>query len=390
VSARTAIAGAVLLGASLGSGAASAQYRLRADAYFSAADPVSGLVILSGEAHKSWLSADTVLWLGPGGDHVGDVMVASVRARDPDGYGEARIGRMMVTAGALRPIHLDGIDATGRAPWGTSVEVFGGLPVVSDFQPRDYDWAAGGRVAQRISQYATVGVSYLQMRQYGAVAYEELGLDTSVQPTRWLDAAFNGAVDMQAIDLADARLSLAGRFSKVRVELFAVRRSPSHLLPATSLFSALGDVPSERAGGSILWRPAPRLDLLGEGSAESLGGLPGAQALLRATLRLDDKGKGAVGLEGRRESTPGASWTGIRGTARVPLSRLFGASTELELVMPDEPRARGSVWPWGLVALRFTPHKSWELSGAMEASSSPTAVASLSGLFRASYTWRSR
>jgi hypothetical protein len=387
---RRAVAGAVLLGASLCSGAATAQYRLRADTYFSAPDPVSGLVILSGEAKQSWLSADTVLWLGPGGDHVGDVMVASVRARDPDGYGEARIGRMLVTTGALRPIHLDGIDATGRAPWGTSVEVFGGLPVVSDFQPRDYDWAAGGRVAQRISRYATVGVSYLQMRQFGAVAYEELGLDTSVQPTTWLDAAFNGAVDMQAVDLADARLSLAGRFSKVRVELFAVRRSPSHLLPATSLFSALGDVPSERGGGSILWRPAPRLDLLGEGSAESLGGLPGAQALLRATLRLDDKGKGAVALEGRRESTPGASWTGIRGTARVPLSRLFGASTEIELVMPDEPRGRGSVWPWGLVALRFTPHKSWELSGAMEASSSPTAVASLSGLLRASYTWRSR
>jgi hypothetical protein len=379
-----------MLGASLCTGAATAQYRLRADAYFTAADPSSGLIILSGEAKHSWLSADSVLWLGPGGDHVGDVMVASVRARDPDGYGEARIGRMMVSAGALRPIHLDGIDATGRAPWGTSLEVFGGLPIVSDFQLRDYDWAAGGRVAQRISQYATLGVSYLQMREGGAVAYEELGLDASAQPTKWLDAAFTGAVDMQAIDLADARASLAGRFSQVRIELFAVRRSPSHLLPATSLFSALGDVASERAGGSMLWRAAPRLDVLGEGACESLGGQPGGQALLRATLRLDDKGKGAVALEGRRESTPGASWTGIRGTARVPLSRLFGASTELELVVPDEPRGRGPVWPWGLLALRFTPHRSWELASAIEASSSPTAVASLSGLLRAAYLWGSR
>jgi hypothetical protein len=261
------------------------------------------------------------------------------------------------------------------------------MPVVSGFQPRDYDWAAGGRLAQRVGQVATVGLSYLQLRQTGALAREELGVDGAVQATRWLDAAATAAVDLQSLQLSDARVSLAARFSSLRFELFALERSPSHLLPATSLFSALGDVPSERAGGTLLWRAAPRLDVLGEGAAESLGGELGAEALLRTTLRLDDLGAGALGLELRRESTPGASWTGVRGTARLPLSKRVSASTEVEVVAPDDPRGRGAVWPWALVALRLRPEPRWETACAVEASASPTAVASVSGLFRVSYAW---
>jgi hypothetical protein len=314
-------------------------------------------------------------------------MVAAVRAREPHGYGEARVGRMMVTAGAVRPVHIDGVDLSARAPWGTSVEVFGGLPVVSAFQPRDYDWAVGGRLSQRIVQVATIGLSYVQMRETGAVSTTELGVDGAVQATPWLDAAVTSAVDLQSLELTDARASLAARFDKIRVELFAVERSPSHLLPATSLFSALGNVPSERVGGSILWRAAPRLDLLGEGAVESLAAELGAEALLRATLRLDDAGAGAVGLEMRRASTPGASWTGVRGTARVPLAKRFTASTEVEVVGPDDARGRGAVWPWALVALRFRPVPTWETAGAVEVSASPTAVATVSGLFRVAYAW---
>jgi hypothetical protein len=381
------IAGALLLAASLSTESASAQYRLRADAYFAAATPTAGLLVLTGEARQpSWLTAETVVWLGTG-DHPGDVMVASVRARHPSGYLEARVGRMLVTAGAIRPIHVDGADVKARAPWGTTVEVFGGVPVVSDFQPRDYDWAVGGRAGQRVADVATLGISYVQLRQTGVLAYDELGLDAAVQATRWLDAAFTSAVDLDGMALTDARASLAARFSKVRIELFAVRRSPAHLLPATSLFSALGDIASERAGASLLWRAAPRLDLLGEGAIESLGGEVAGRALFRSTLRLDDRGAGALGLEVRRESVPDASWTGVRGTARLPLSARLSASTELELVAPDDPRGRGAVWPWGLVALRFQPEPRWEMASALEASASPTKVSSVSGLFRVSYRW---
>jgi hypothetical protein len=406
---RTALAGAMMVAASLWTGAADAQYRLRADAYYNAADSSTGLLVLSGESHyPSWLHADAVVWLGTG-DHPGDVMVASVRAVEPHGFGEMRAGRFLETAGGLRPLHIDGGDVIVRAPWGTSVEAFGGAPVVSEFQTREFDWAAGGRVAQRIGRYGTIGVGYLQIREAGAVTFAELGMDATVTPARWLDAAFSGSMDLLSPALADARVSLSTRFSSVRLELFGVRRSPSHLLPATSLFSALGDVPAQRAGGSLLWKAAPRLDILAQGSVEELSGaespdtvktpvtpIPaqvGGAGMLRATLRLDDKGDGALAIEGRRQSVPSwpgvpsASWTGVRGTARIPINRFFIASTELELVVPDEPRGRGMIWPWGLVALKFMPEPKWEIAGALEAGASPTAVSEVSGIFRVSYQW---
>lgn len=376
---------AALLAASLWTGTAAAEpYRLRADAYFSTPEPTGGLLVLSSEARtRSWVDAQAVVWVGSG-SYPADVLVASVRAHDPDGKGDLRLGRMIVTAGAIRPVHVDGADVIGRAPWGSSLEIFGGVPVPVHYASRDYDWVVGGRAAQRVGSDATFGLSYLHMRQGGAVAYEELGLDAAAAATSFLDGAFSGAFDLARPGLTDARLSLAARFGGLRVEGFVVHRSPSHLLPATSLFAALGDIPSERGGGSILWRAAPRLDVSGEAGVESLGGELGGQFMLRGALRLDDKGEGTLGLELRRQGAPDASWTGVRGTARVPLSRLFMASTELELVRPDESRGRGSLWPWGLVALRLKPASSWEIAGALEASASPEHVAELGGFVRVS------
>ena len=162
----------------------------------------------------------------------------------------------------------------------------------------------------------------------------------------------------------------------------------------------------------MLLRPAPRLDLLGEASVEALDDpaslgptkptFAGSQGMFRATLRLDDRGDGAVSFEVRRSSVPAttglqttvwagpsASWTGVRGTVRMPAGRMFVAATELELVKPDQPNARGPVWPWGLVALRFTPDRArrWEMAAAVEAGASPTAVSAVTGLLRVAYTW---
>jgi hypothetical protein len=380
-----AISAAILIGAPLLSARAAAQpYRLRADAYLTAAAPTTGLLMLQGEARlPSWVSAETAVWIGTG-EYPGDVLVASVRVRDPGGRGELRAGRMLVSTGAIRPVHLDGLEVSGRAPWGTRIEAFGGIPVERAYGPRDFDWAVGQRISQRIGENTTVGVSYLQMRSAGAIAFEELGLDAAAAPARWIDGAFTGAFDLFRLGLTDARLSIALRFGRVRAELFAARRAPSHLLPATSLFAALGDVPSQRIGGSCFVRAAPRLDLTGEGAIESLGGSLGGEMFLRARLRLDDRGNGAVGLEARRQGAPAASWTGLRGTARVPITSLWSAALEVELAAPDEPRGRGAVWPWGLASLRFQPAVQWEVAGAVEAGASPTSIAAVTGIFRIS------
>ncbi|MFO0589302.1 MAG: hypothetical protein U0441_17320 [Polyangiaceae bacterium] len=394
---------------------ASAQYRLKGDVYaFGTAPAPAGLLVLTGDAKPTdWADAEAVVWLGTGAigaDRTylgtgqtatntptttsnGDVMIANIHLREPHGWGELRLGRMLVTAGAIRPMLLDGANAFLRVPKGPTLQVFGGVPVLPGFAAQSFDWAAGGRLSQRIGEYASAGVSYLQRRSEGRIQFEELGFDASVTPARWVDAAGEVALDMLRVDVASARGSVAFRMGPLRLEAFALHRSPSSLLPATSLFAAIGDIPSTQGGLTMAWRAAPRLDISAIGSADSIGGDFGGRASIHAVLRLDDRGDGALGAEVRRQWTPqNASWTGGRLTARLPVVYRFHASAELELVVPDVPDGRGAMWPWGLVALGYSPKFApWlDLAGGVEASQSPTRLASVAGIFRASATWEKR
>jgi hypothetical protein len=392
--ARTACVGAVLVGAMLRLESAHADpLRLRGDGYVQTPRPV-GLLVLQGEdTSRPWLSAEGLAWLGSGqpatfADGAGDVLTMVVKLRDPSGHGELRAGRFLEATGAIRPLHLDGATGLARTPWGTSVEAFGGAPVVARFGDRAYDWAAGGRLAQSIAQHATVGFAYVQRRDYGRIADEEVGVDFASIPLPWLDVAARASNDVISRGITDALASVAVRSRDVRLEVFATRRSPSRLLPATSLFSVLGDVPSSRLGTSVRWRAAPRLDLLGTGAAQTQDDRLGADVALRATLRTDDDGDGSLGLELRRQGVPGASWSGVRGIAVVPLKKdVLRASTEIEIAAPDEPANRGSIWPWVLVALTWRATARWDFAVATEAGVTSTATSEVNALLRGSYAW---
>ncbi len=367
-------------------------YRLRVDSVAYTQSPQSpvGLVVLQGEDKANrWVDAEALAWAGnTNGSY--DVLTATVRLHDPRNFAELRLGRQLLTVGALRPIHVDGADVRLRSPTGTSLEAFGGAPVEPQFAYRAYDWLAGGRVAQRVGNVTSLGVSYLQQREDGRLSYEEAGLDFASAPARWFDLAAHGAYDLIDPGLAEAGVSVAGRFGDLRPEIYATHRSPSRLLPATSLFSALGDAPSDVIGASLKWKMFPRLDVLPLAGARAIGGAVGLDGTLRVTLRLDDRGEGAISVEGRRQGAGADRWTGAKVTTRVPLFARVRCSTELELVAPDDPRGRGSLWPWGLVAMTWAPVHGWEVAAAVEAASTPTAVREVNGLARVSWAWGSR
>ncbi len=367
--------------------------RLRGDAYVQSPRPV-GLLVLQGEdTSRPWISAEGLAWMGSGqpstfSDATGDVLTMVVRLRDPKGRGEVRAGRFLESTGAIRPLHLDGATGLARTPWGTSLEAFGGAPVVARLGDRAFDWAVGGRLAQSIAQRATVGFAYVQRRDYGRIADEEVGADFAAIPLPWLDLAARASKDIVSPGITDALASVALRSRDLRFEVFGTRRSPSRLLPATSLFSVLGDVPSTRLGASVRWQAAPRLDLLGTGAAQTQDDRVGADVRLRASLRTDEDGEGSLGLELRRQGVPGASWSGVRGIGIVPLKPgVLRASTEIEIAAPDEPANRGSIWPWVLVAVTWRATPRWDVAIAAEAASTSTAKSELNALMRASYAW---
>jgi len=365
--------------------------RLRGDALTQSRSPV-GLLVLRGEDRfHPWIDAETVAWLGVRDtpDATGDVQTLTVRIRDPKGRGELRVGRFVFASGAVRPIHLDGARAYGRLPIGTALEVFGGAPVAPRLGSRMYDVAVGGRVSQSIGDWVSVGGAYVMRRKGGTAIDQEVGPDLTISPVRWLDFAGRMAFDLVSKGPADALGSLGAHSKDVRVEAFVTHRSPGRLLPSTSLFSVLGDVPATTSGGSVRWRIAPRLDLVGIAAAiatiEDLGGYWTG----RASLALDDDWAGTVGFEVRRQEFGTARWTGARALSSVPLGSSLRAALELELVRPDDQRGGTRLWPWALAALAYRTRIGWDFGGAVEVVGTRDDRTELHALLRATYAFES-
>ncbi|HVY45908.1 MAG TPA: hypothetical protein VHB21_08520 [Minicystis sp.] len=358
--------------------------RLRADAIADTQSPV-GLVVLQGEDKvRPWLSTEALFWAGGNPGDPADLMIFCLHLKAPKGWGDLRAGRFVLATGAVRPVQIDGADVVVRAPFGTAAEAFGGLPVVPAFGERDYDWVAGGRLSQTLDRTITAGVSYVQRRTDGEVSDEEAGLDVAFAPARWFDLAARGSLDLEAKEVSEALVSAATSLGPLRVEAFATHRAPSLLVPATSLFSVLGDIPSELAGGTVRWKAAPRLELLASAAGQWAAGEVGGNGWVRATLALDDRGDGSIGVELRRQDVSTARFTGVRAVAAQKLPYALRLSTELELAVPDTSTDGASAWPWGLVALAWTPRGAWEVAAAVEASSTPTYRYSTAALLRVS------
>ncbi len=367
--------------------AAADPIRLRGDA-LGAVETPAGLFSL--EAHDratSWMSAEASVWFGGDADDAeGDALVIAVDLRDPKRRGSVKIGRHVITAGALRPMHVDGVSSRVHLPRDFDVELFGGLPVVPALGPRPWDWLVGGRASRAFGD-ARVGVAWMERRDHGELHTHEVAADGAVPIGARVDVAAGAAVDVISFGLAEARLSAVARRSIGRVEVFAIHREASHLLPATSLFSVIGDSPATRAGASAKWNAAPRLDVTGTAALRVTGDQVREDLVAGARLRLDDRGASSLGIELRRQGAVDGGWTGVRGTGRLALTPRWSTSAEVELVMPDEPGDRGTLWPWALGAVTWRPTHAWELAGAVEASATPQARSRVDALVRISRTW---
>ena len=387
-----ALAGAL---AAVAHTAAADPLRLRADALATTASPAGLLVLDASGAAQPGLSAQAVVWVAGnnatdsmhGDDAHGDVLVVAVDAHNADGTAGARVGRFVAMLGALRPEHVDGAAVRLRLPYKVDVEAVGGIPVLPGLMTsRTWDWMAGGRIARRFGDWGSAGVAYEQIRNDGRLVTEEVAADLGVSLGRRDDVAARAAYDVANPGLAEVSLSASHRSEHVRAELYASELAASHLLPATSLFSVIGDVPAERAGVVLTWAAAPRLDLTADAGARRVDSDYAPELTARAKLKLDDRGASALSAELRRSGVGSEAWTGARGAARIELGHAMSASTELELVRPDDPRGRGSLWPWVLAALNWD-HGDWQAAVAIEASASPEYRSRVDGLFQLSRRW---
>ncbi len=373
--------------------AAADPIRLRADAFSTTASP-AGLVTLEADGGAGpGISAEAVVWTGAatvGDDARADVLVIALRTRTADGRASGRFGRFVESLGALRPVHVDGAAGRVRLPYRMEVEAYAGIPVVAGLATaRTWDWVAGGRIARTIGDGGSIGVAYVQQRDDGRLATEEVGLDGGAELGKHADLGAKLAYDLANPGVAQASLTASHRRRSLRTELYVSYRAASHLLPATSLFSVLGDVPAERAGAVVTWRAAPRLEVGADLGLRRAEGDTAPELVARARLQLDARGASALTGELRRDGVGADMWTGARGAARIALPRALTLSTELELVVPDHDRGRGAVWPWGLVALGWD-NGTWQTAVAVEASASPQDRRRLDVLAQLGRRWGAR
>lgn len=367
----TALRGFVVIAVIAGVRADASPLQLRADALATTASPAGLLTLEADGSLDGRLSAEAVVWMGSADDARTDVLVMVLRARTADGRASARVGRFIASLGALRPVQIDGAAGRLRLPLLLDVEAMVGIPVEPGLMTaRSWNWIAGGRLARRIGDGGSIGIAYAQQRDEGRLASEELGVDAGLALGRRDDVGAKLAYDLANPGIAEIALTASHRSKALRTELYASYRAASHLLPATSLFTVLGDVPAERAGAVATWRAAPRLDVIADVGARRVDQDIAPAMALRARLRLDDLGASAVTGELRRDGVGDDMWIGARCAARISLPRSFAIMTELELVRPDRDRGRGALWPWGLAALEWD-NGTWQAALAVEASASP-------------------
>ena len=372
-------------------------------------EPNVGLIVLEGSSRKyPYVEAEGLVWAGAGTPQFGlrdntmqvEALILAVKLRDPKGISDTRLGRFILSTGAVRAVHVDGGHAILRAPSKTNFEVFGGVPVEGDVEGRRYDWIAGGRISQGLGNKGMIGGSYYNRYNAGQRSDEEVGADFALRAAHWLDMAAKFAWEIVNPGIAEilGTISSQTKNHRFRSEVFATKRSPTRMLQQTSLFTVLGDPGTLRTGANVFGRAAPRLDFWVEGAAHNAQDRWGWSGYFRTVLRTDDDGEGSVLGEIRRQSIPSVSnWTGIRLAAVIPIFEDYddrvGLMPEFELVIPDERAAEtGHVWPWGRLALRYQNIKGWTVAAAAEASSNQNVRVDVRALARVAYqhTWRGK
>lgn len=371
-------------------------YHVRAETLLNATPSLALLSVGAETPRQDWWSVETLMWSATG-DSLAlrsqdeplklDVLVLNLRLRDPARIGELHLGRFFVSAGALRPVHIDGAWAKVRLPYRFSLEAFGGVPVTAAFGAAEYDWTAGTRMSLDLSTSARVGLAYAQRRERGSLADHEVGIDAIVLGGDVLDAHGKLAVDLIQYGISDASVSLIHHDEGWSLGVFGSHASAARLLSATSLFSVLGDAESTRVGALAEWRAFPRLALDATMAARGVQARWGPSAKIGAELMFDDDDRSSARIEGFRDFSGNVGWTGARLFLRLAMIRDVELHATGELSIRDRDSGRGRLWPYGSASAVWRPVRAWSLAGGVEASASPEYLSAVTGLVRVRYDW---
>ncbi|RMG60458.1 MAG: hypothetical protein D6713_02900, partial [Deltaproteobacteria bacterium] len=118
----------------------------------------------------------------------GDLSSAYFRYLHPEGNGEVKAGRFLLTEG-IAASRVDGIFLKGRTPLGVGVSLYGGLPVEGAISGAETgDFLGGGRIFYEVNGLLEAGVSYLwEDGNFRDGDRSDLGVDIWLRPYTLLE-----------------------------------------------------------------------------------------------------------------------------------------------------------------------------------------------------------
>ena len=275
------------------------------------------------------------------------------------------VGRQILTGGAPRFLHFDGLDVGVNLGKGFGVAAFGGAPVVPRFDVGRGDAVAGTRASLRLAPGTELGASFLLLMDGGRRGRQDVAADAVVRATRSLD--FQGLllwstlenrpaeIDATAVWRHGRRLDVSGGYRLTAPDLFISR---------ASIFSVFSEEQHHEVGGDVTVRALDWLRLEGDGHYLALEGGDGYRAGLGARAIAPD-GDGTAGVNLRRLAVDTDGYLEARLFATRALGYRLSAAADVGLYRFDEPKNGQdmSITATGAVTWKAANHWDAALSG---------------------------
>lgn len=247
----------------------------------------------------------------------GDVNIAYTEGRVLSNRFGLRLGRQLVSPGAARNLHIDGLSAQLALVRHLGLTVFGGAPVTPRFGVDRGDGAVGGRIHWRQSFVSEIGVSAIHVLDDGRVAHQDVALDANYAVFRTVNLSTLARWSLAEQRLGEGNLVASWQPFR-RVELLAdVRRTaPDLFLSRSSIFAVFSEETRDELGGGMALRLPRRVTLSADLHWFGASLSDSNRASARVTSTLGSLAQARAGVELVRLSVPDGGYL---------LGRVFGS-----------------------------------------------------------------
>lgn len=296
----------------------------------------------------------------------GDIDAFFIEARFARRHIHVRLGRQVVVGGVARFTHLDGASVTVEHH-GFGLTAFGGVPVIPRFAVTTGEAAGGARLFYRFDYESQLGVSFIHVQDQGRTGRQDLGIDFRTRPLKMLTLTGLMVLSLVERDLAEVDVAAtiqAHRTFDVRLDFRDQR--PDLFIPRASIFSVFSNSNRKEAGGDLIYRPVPRVELTGDYHAIFDETGTGHRAGLKGQLRLGPSGELTIGTALRLLRLPQKGYEQARLFVAFRMLPTLIATLDADLYYFTTP-VNGRDWSFtGAASVGWDFHPRWRvvLSGA--------------------------